>query len=282
MTTSSHSVISAEDAVALAAGGKPVVFLDVRFAPGNKDFRPDYEAAHIPGAHFVDLGTQLQGQGGGTVGQRPLPEADALQANISRWGIAPDSVVVVYSASTHAAAARAWFVLTWAGLPDVRYLDGGLKAWQAAGGAVSNAPAVEGGGTFTIGQTGQRATISADEVAAYLDLGTPVFDARDTVGYIGDGSPRSGHIPGAVSLPSKALLDADGRLLDREAALAVLASYGVKAGDRIGVYCGGGVAAALSALALQEAGIDAQLFVGSFSAWAADPARPVAQGASPK
>ena len=107
MTATSSSIISASEALALAGGGRPVVFLDVRFAPGNKDFRPDYDAAHIPGAHFVDLATQLQGPGKGTAGQRPLPDAADLQANIARWGISADSVVVVYGKSTHAAAARA-------------------------------------------------------------------------------------------------------------------------------------------------------------------------------
>jgi thiosulfate/3-mercaptopyruvate sulfurtransferase len=279
---SSADIITAADAVALAASGKPIVFLDVRFAPGKKDFRPDYDAAHIPGAHFVDLGTQLQGEGKGIEGQRPLPDSASLQANIERWGISAESVVVVYSKGTHAAAARAWFVLKWAGVPNVRYLDGGLDAWQAAGGSVSDQPASEGGGTFKIAETGHLATLSADEIAAYLDAGTPVFDARETAGYLGDRTPRSGHIPGAIGLPSKSLLDADGRLLDRDSALAVLSEHGVKPGDRIGVYCGGGVAAALSALALKQLDIDAQLFVGSFSAWAADPARPVAQGPSPK
>lgn len=281
MTTPSH-ILSAADAVALAASGRNVVFLDVRFAPGKQDFRPDYEQAHVPGAHFVDLGTQLQGQGKGIEGQRPLPDATALQSNIERWGISPDSVVVVYSKATHAAAARAWFVLAWAGLPNVRYLDGGLAAWQAAGGALSDVPASEGGGTFKIEQTGQLATLSADDIVAYLAADTKVFDAREAVGYFGDGTPRSGHIPGAISLPSKALLDTDGHLLDRDRALAVLAQHGVKPGDRVGLYCGGGVAAALSALALKNLDIDAPLFVGSFSAWAADPARPVAQGPSPK
>lgn len=282
MSIPSADIISAAEAAALAAAGQPVVFLDVRFAPGKADFRPDYAAAHIPGAHFVDLGTQLQGEGKGTEGQRPLPGSDALQANIERWGISADSVVVVYSKATHAAAARAWFVLAWAGVPNVRYLDGGLDAWRAAGGAVSDQPASEGGGSFKIERTGQLEAISADDIAAYLDAGTPVFDARDTAGYLGDGTPRSGHIPGAIGLPSKTLLEADGRLLDRDSALAVLAQHGVQPGDRIGVYCGGGVAAALSALALRQLDIDARLFVGSFSAWAADPARPVAQGPSPK
>lgn len=274
----SSRIITGPEAVALFASGRHVVFLDVRSAPGKDDLRAEYETAHIPGAHFADLPGQLAGKGGGVHGNRPLPSTEQLQRDIARWGITPESVVIVYSKATHAAAARAWFVLKWAGVPEVRYLDGGIDAWQAAGGSVSSDAPVEGGGTFVVGQTGLLPTLSADDIADYVSSGRAVLDARDGGNYVGDGSPRSGHIPGAASLPSKQLTGEGGRLLPREDLLALLGKYGVASGDTVGVYCGGGVAASLSALALQEHGIDARLYVGSFSAWAADPERPVEQG----
>jgi thiosulfate/3-mercaptopyruvate sulfurtransferase len=265
------AIISAADALALQSAGQGIVFLDVRFAPNKPDSRADYQAQHIAGAHYVDLGTQLQGQGGGTAGARPLPGVEQLQQDITRWGINPDSLVIVYSDKTHAAAARAWFVLEWAGHKHVKFLDGGLNAWIAAGGPTSTETPADGHGTFEIATTGHLPTASADEIAGLIAANIPVFDARDPAGY------EAGHIPGARSISSKLVLDETGHLLPKPAIEALFAANGAKPGDTVGVYCGGGVAAALESLALREIGIDARHFVGSFSAWSADPARPVAQ-----
>ena len=101
------SIIAAEEAIALVRKGEAVVFLDVRFAPGKADLKRGYEEAHITGAHFVDLPTQLQGKGGGIAGARPLPSVEQLQSDITGWGISSYSKVIVYSDDTPAAAARA-------------------------------------------------------------------------------------------------------------------------------------------------------------------------------
>ncbi|MDM9644039.1 rhodanese-like domain-containing protein [Rhizobium sp. S163] len=274
------NIISATDALSEQSSGRHVVFLDVRFSPKQQDFRSDYDNEHISGAHHVDLKTQLQGKGGGVNGSRPLPEIADLQRNVTQWGIRPETLVVAYSDRTPAAAARAWFVLQWAGLPDVRYLDGGLAAWKAAGGKTDGELPPEVPGTFTIAQAGGLPTLSADDVAGYIRAGGPVFDARGGAEYAGDGSPRSGHIPGARSLPSSTLLDAGGLVLKPNEVRAVLDARGADGADYIGVYCGGGVGGALETLALRSAGIDARLFVGSFSAWSADPDRAVAHGSN--
>lgn len=275
----SANIISAEDTFARIAAGRHVVFLDVRFSPKQQDLRSEYDTDHIDGAHYVDLKTQLQGKGGGLAGSRPLPHPDDLQKNIEQWGITPQTTVVVYTHATPAAAARAWFVLRWAGFADVLYLDGGLVAWKAAGGPTSTSKPKVGGGTFVIDAVNHLPTLTADEIAGYIDRGTTVFDARGADAFAGDGSARSGHIPGAKSLPSSKFLDADGRFLKPDAVRDTLEAHGAESGEPIGVYCGGGVGGALETLALRSAGIDAKLFVGSFSAWTADPARAVAQGA---
>lgn len=274
----STDVVSAKAALALLAAGRHIVFLDVRFNPKQQDLRSEYESEHITGAHYVDLKTQLQGKGGGLAGSRPLPDVADLQANVTLWGIHPDTTVVVYTNGTPAAAARAWFVLKWAGLPDVRYLDGGLAAWKSVGGSTGTGLPLTGAGTLTISRTGHLPTLTADDIAAYIKAGRKVFDARGANDYAGDGSARSGHIPGADNLPSTKLLNADGLLLGPDEIRTAIAAKGADSTDQLGVYCGGGVGGALETLALRVSGIDARLFVGSFSAWAADPARAVAQG----
>ncbi len=272
-----NQIIDTATLQALLDAGRHVVLLDVRFAPGAPSLRPAYEQGHIPGAHFVDLPSQLQGPGGGTAGARPLPARAALQQQVELWGVRDDSVVVVYADGTAGAAARAWFVLADAGVPEVRYLDGGLAAWRDAGGALSTDEPTTGGGTFVLpeGFPGLP-KLDADGLQALLGT-SPVLDARKRTAYEGDGGERSGHIPGALSLPAGALLE-QGRLRPAGDLRALLAGYGVREGGTVGLYCGGGVAAALETLVLRELGIDARLFVGSFSAWAADPDRPVARG----
>lgn len=273
------SIIAAEEAVTLVKKGAPAVFLDVRYAPGKTDLKRGYEEAHIAGAHFVNLPTQLQGKGGGTEGARPLPSVEQLQPNIALWGIRSNSVVIVYSRDTPAAAARAWFVLRWAGFDNVHFLDGGINAWQQAGGDVNADLPETGGGDFIISTTGHLPTATADEIADFIAESRPVLDARPASAYAGDGSDRSGHIPGAVNLPSKSLIAADGKLLSAAEIAALLQEKGINGSDTVGIYCGGGVAAALDTLVLRENGIDARLFVGSFSAWSADPSRAIEQSA---
>ena len=90
--------------------------------------------------------------------------------------------------------------------------------------------------------------------------------------------PVAGHIPGAVNLPGSSLMDASGRLLDRDALRDRLATAGVREGAEVGAYCGSGVSAAHEVLALALAGYPAALYVGSWSEWIRDPERPVAVG----
>lgn len=279
----SQRIISAAEALDLVESGRHVTFLDVRSLPGAPSLRPEYETAHIPGAHFVELTEQLQSEPAGFSGNRPLPTTEDLQENLELWGVRPDSAIVVYSNGTHGASARAWFVLTWAGLNDVRYLDGGLPAWQAAGGPVSAEEAEEGGGTAKIKEVGHLPVIVADEVQALLDSGGAVIDARKASKYRGDevdDEGNRGHIPGAVSVPAGSLLAKDGTIRPPAELRERFAGLGIPAAEAVGVYCGGGVAAALETLILTELGFDPRLFVGSFSAWASDPARPIAVATS--
>src|SRR5262245_32998594 len=101
-----------------------VVVLDVRWKLGGPPGRPEYLAGHIPGAVYVDLDTELAGHGEPTDGRHPLPALRDLQAAARRWGVRDDRGVVAYDGEGNLAAARAWWLLRWAGLRDVRLLDG--------------------------------------------------------------------------------------------------------------------------------------------------------------
>ncbi|MGY1685364.1 sulfurtransferase [Geodermatophilus sp. SYSU D00867] len=273
-------LVAAADLLAgpdLPAGRRPVL-LDVRWALGDPHGRERYLAGHLPGAVFVDLETELAAPPSAAGGRHPLPSPAALQAAARRWGIRSGDAVVAYDATGGQAAARAWWLLRWGGLTDVRLLDGGLDAWVAAGGELETGDVVPEPGDVVL-TGGRMPTLTADEAAALPARGGVLLDARAGERYRGEREPvdpRAGHVPGAVSAPTGENLRADGRfrtdLAERFAAL------GVRPGTAVGVYCGSGVTAAHEVAALAEAGVEAALWPGSWSQWSADPSRPVATG----
>jgi thiosulfate/3-mercaptopyruvate sulfurtransferase len=258
------------------------VLLDVRFQLGGPPGRPEYEAGHIPGAHYVDLETELAAPPG-TGGRHPLPDLGAFTAAMRRAGVGPGRDVVTYDAGQGWAASRAWWLLRWAGHTRVRVLDGGLAAWTAAGFPLDTAEPPPGDGAFTP-VPGSLPVLTAADAGAFARSGL-LLDARAAERYRGDLEPIdpvAGHIPGAVSAPTTDNVGADGRFLKPEVLAERFAALGATPGADVGVYCGSGVSAAHQALALAVAGVpDVALYVGSWSEWCADPSRPVATGADP-
>ena len=161
---------------------QPVVLLDVIDEPGAApDDRPK-----IPGALSVNLAEDFSGQPTPQGGRRPLPDIGALQAKARAWGITNDGVVAVYDNSGGAQASRAWWTLRWAGLNNVRIVDGGYSAWIAADGASSNHLAIKAAHAGDVVLTpGHMPTINADE-AAELAKQSKLFDARPRSSYAGD------------------------------------------------------------------------------------------------
>ena len=273
-------LITAEQLSAALAGPRPPAILDVRWRLDQPDGRPAYLAGHLPGAIYVSLDDELSDHSRPGLGRHPLPSGAAVQAAAQRWGIRSGQPVVVYDDWNRAGSARAWWVLSAAGIPDVRILDGGLAAWTAAGGAVRSGPVQPGEGDVTVVHddlyAGGRPVLTADQVSA--GAASTVLDARAPERYRGEVEPVdpvAGHVPGARNLPSVALLDADGRFRS-DAELAGLAEQ-AGAGASTGVYCGSGVTASVVLAALSAAGIDAALFPGSWSQWSGE-GRPAAQG----
>lgn len=255
----------------------PVV-LDVQFTLTG-DGPGLYAAGHLPGAPFVDLDAVLAGEPGDG-GRHPLPDPGVLQAGLRAAGVDDDSRVVVYDQATSLAAARAWWVLRWAGLADVRVLDGGLAAWQAAGGAVVTDVVSPTEGSVTV-RPGSLPVLGAQE-AADLAISGVLVDARAPERYRGEVEPIdpvAGHVPGAVNVPMGDLTTDDGRLRSPDELRARFAAAGVDGTTAVGSYCGSGVTAAHTALALHEIGIEAAVYAGSWSHWVTDPRRPVATGA---
>jgi thiosulfate/3-mercaptopyruvate sulfurtransferase len=280
-----------ELAAAIDQGARPVL-LDVRWQVAGPSQYPLYLAGHLPGAHWCDLEVDLADPPGAG-GRHPLPDPDRLESRLRSWGIGPESEVVVYDQANSVAAARAWWVLCWAGLRHVRVLDGGFEAWSQAGHPIDTELPQPGDGTVSV-QPGSMPTLDADTAAEWAGAGR-LFDVRAPERFRGEVEPIdpvAGHIPGAGHLPTTANVDASGHFLPEPAlrqrfeqagAVGVSGSSTGPTGTAepdptVGVYCGSGVTAAHTVLAMRLAGIEAALYPGSWSEWITDPSRPVATG----
>jgi thiosulfate/3-mercaptopyruvate sulfurtransferase len=270
------SLISVPELAEVLASGQPPTVLDVRFRLGGPPTRADYEAGHIPGAAFVDLDVDLSGKPGPD-GRHPLPDPQALQEALRAVGVRQDRAVVAYDAGESQAAARLWWTLRWAGHREVRVLDGGFAAWQAAGRPVEPGTVTPPRGDVTV-RPGQMPVLDAAGAARFAHTGV-LFDARIPTRYRGEEEPIdpvAGHIPGAVNLPVAELMGPDGHLLPGPRLRERFAAAGLVPDRPVGAYCGSGVTAANTILALTQAGVpEPALYVGSWSHWITDPSRPI-------
>jgi thiosulfate/3-mercaptopyruvate sulfurtransferase len=268
------------DVAALAAAAPAPTVLDVRWSLAGGPGRVDYAAGHLPGAVFVDLDGELCGRPGAG-GRHPLPDPGRLQDVLRAAGVRADHPVVVYDGGDGLAAARAWWTLRWAGHPQVRVLDGGYPAWLAAGQPVTTERAQPPATDFTV-RPGALPVLDAGGAAELAQKGV-LLDVRAPARYRGETEPIdpvAGHIPGAVNLPTTEHVDDQGRLRPADQLRATFAAAGVRKDVPVGAYCGSGVTAAHTVLALHRAGrTDAALYVGSWSEWITDLDRPVAVGA---
>jgi thiosulfate/3-mercaptopyruvate sulfurtransferase len=237
---------------------------------------------HIPGARYVHLDRDLSAPKTGRNGRHPLPRREDFAATAGALGIAPGVQVVVYDRQGMVYAARAWWMLRWLGHREVAVLDGGIKAWVAAGGELSTAaPAISQQPPYPA-SAAQMPLITVDELARSLDRHT-LIDARSAARFRGENEtldPVAGHIPESLNRCFQDNLAPDGRFLPaaqlREGFAGLVGDGGATA---VVHTCGSGVTACQNLLAMMHAGWPATtLYAGSWSEWIADPARPRAAG----
>jgi thiosulfate/3-mercaptopyruvate sulfurtransferase len=283
LNASAKVLITAAELSDLLHAGGPVAILDVRWRLDQPDGRPAYLQGHIPGAVYVSLEDELSDHTATGRGRHPLPSGRSVEASARRWGIREGVPIAVYDDWNRAGSARAWWVLTAAGLADVRILDGGLSAWRSAGGPLATGATTPPPGNVTVPHddlyAGALPTLTAQQAGA---AGVTLLDARAPERFRGDVEPLdriAGHIPGAKNLPSSDVLTADGTFLAEGALAELLCDRGVARDRRVGAYCGSGVTATVVLAALATMGYQAALFPGSWSEWSSDPARAVARGA---
>ncbi|MFE6157348.1 sulfurtransferase [Streptomyces sp. NPDC056486] len=268
-------VISASELSAVLRESASIVVLEVgREAGDGSEPRLSYSTGHIPGAHYVPFEAALVGSTTENTGHGPLPRASDLQERLRVWGVDDGSTVVVHTRQNPAVAARAWWILRWAGVENVLCLNGGLAAWQAFGGPLEADVPPPAAGTAVV-RPGSLPVLTAED-AGRLAAAGHLIDARSPEAYAGDAQRTgTGHIPGAYSIPGSDNF-AEGELREATELRSLYAAH--LDGRVIGAYCGSGVSATTTVLALASLGVEAALYPGSWSAWITDPARPTATG----
>jgi len=295
------TLISAEQLQALMTRGQRLRVFDCSFDlmqphAGEKQ----YLEAHIPGAVYADLDKALTARHGvpgahGVItatgadapasgGRHPLPNREKFATWLSSVGFANDMQAVVYDRNNANYCGRLWWMLKWAGHDKVAVLDGGLQAWQAAGGTVNSGEEPAHFAASFLLSPALATLVDAQTVEEQLGRpGQTLIDARAAPRFRGEVEPldpMAGHIPGALNRPFSQNLGADGKF---KPAAQLKAEFEALLGQRdpatVVHHCGSGVSAVPNLIAMEIAGLGRTgLYAGSWSDWCSDPARPVAQG----
>ena len=257
----------------LAEGDGAPLVLDVRYNLMGPAGHQEYRDGHVPGAVWVDLDAELAGPPGAG-GRHPLPEPEVFIAAMRRVGLSVGMPVVVCDGGSLLGASRLWWLLRDYGHEDVRVLDGGFAAWRDAGLPLESGEVpVRATGTFT-GEPGHLPQVDVSTVA---EGERPLVDVRAAERFAGESEPIdpvAGHVPGATNLPAgESFRDGKFRTASE------LADHFDAVPSGAAIYCGSGVTATQTLLAMAVAGrSDAVLYPGSWSEWITDPDRPVATG----
>lgn len=265
-----------------------VLPVDVRWYLDGRVGRDVYESGHIPGAIHLDVDRDLASpRDPGRPGRHPLPTAEAFARTLQRAGVDESTTVVAYDDEGGAIAARLWWLLRYFGHPArVLVLDGGIQAWQAAGGAVEAGPVAARVGVAlpTLSPDPTMVVDRAQVRAMSEGRRGLLLDARALPRYRGDVEPidpRAGHVPGAKSAPFVGnLREPKGVFLSTDELRRRYEELGAVGADVV-AYCGSGVTACHDLLALHLAGLPARLYEGSWSDWSGDPSLPAQTGSEP-
>jgi thiosulfate/3-mercaptopyruvate sulfurtransferase len=245
--------------------------------------RREYEIGHIPAAVFVDL-EDVTGEG---PGRHPLPTRSQFQGAMRRAGVIRDARVVVYDDAGGSVAARLWWLLRAFGHPNVSVLDGGIQAWE---GVLETGTVEKPLGDFVASEPDLSSVVTYEEVLGGFEDAV-VLDVRAGERYRGEVEPVdpiAGHVPGAKNaFWQEFVMDAggsggsppgQGKIASPDELRARFGKLGVGEGNAV-VYCGSGVVASQTVLALEEAGLaPVRIYAGGWSDWSNRPGAPVATG----
>ena len=270
------------ETLAIALQRDDVIVVDCRFSLVDPNAGESaYREAHIPGAVYAHLESDLAAPGQAGAGRHPWPDAEQFRARLEQWGITAQSQVVAYDDADGAYAARLWFLLRVFGHEKVAVLDGGWKRWTSLG-LPSESFTQRRLPTSYRGAFDPARLVDAGQVQAHVEAGGLLRDARAAERFRGEQEPIdrvAGHVPGAVNRPYADNLSAGRFKPPAQLADEYRALMRGRAPEDVVAMCGSGVTACHLLLAMERAGLKgAKLYPGSWSGWIGDPSRPVATG----
>lgn len=249
------------------------VLADSRWYLDGASGRDEYQRGHLPGAVFIDLDMWLSGPASPEAGRNPLPDPAVFAEGMREAGIKDADTVVAYDDAGGVIAARLVWMLRSTG-HDAAVLNGGVDAYP---GQLTTESSPRPRGDFTAGAWPARHLADISDAASALYL---TMDARNRDRFEGKQDPidpRPGHIPGAVNVPCRENLRANGQLLPEPQLRANFERAGVASANNTISYCGSGVTACHNLLMMEHLGMgQGRLFVGGWSQYGHATDRPVA------